>query len=138
MTSATILQQAVAGVLNDPAVEHEVAERSALLGERGRRFLAELLTLNGFRSPVGPPMGGFYVFVDVAELYQTLRSVMPEMPSIGEAVAQYLLERCGVAVTPGCAFGTMGESYIRISFAVPDADLQTALRRIEQIVGRRR
>jgi aminotransferase len=53
-----------------------------------------------------PPQGAFYAFVNIKALGAS-----------SEAVARDLLEKAGVAVVPGSAFGEYGEGYIRISFA---------------------
>jgi aminotransferase len=53
-----------------------------------------------------PPQGAFYAFVNIKALGAS-----------SETVARDLLEKAGVAVVPGSAFGEYGEGYIRISFA---------------------
>ena len=41
---------------------------------------------------------------------------------------RYLLEKYGIAVTPGCGFG--GEGYVRISSFAPEDDIFEAERRM--------
>jgi aspartate aminotransferase len=53
-----------------------------------------------------PPAGAFYVFADI-------RSIHPEKSDV--IVCSELMEKYGVAVTPGSAFGLKG--FIRISYA---------------------
>jgi LL-diaminopimelate aminotransferase len=48
-----------------------------------------------------------------------------------------LLDRAGLAVTPGTNFGAGGEGYLRISLTVPDARLDEALARLETVVAAR-
>jgi aspartate aminotransferase len=56
-------------------------------------------------------------------------------PSADRA-AQILLERCGVAATPGTAYGAQGEGRVRFSFgAAPHEQLSDALARIA-LLGR--
>ena len=43
-----------------------------------------------------------------------------------------LLDRTGVAVTPGTNFGPRGEGYVRIALTVPDARLDEAVARLER------
>ncbi len=45
--------------------------------------------------------------------------------------AAYILERAGVVVSPGNAYGPSGEGYIRISLSVKDERLKEALERIK-------
>ena len=46
-----------------------------------------------------------------------------------------LIEECQVITTPGSAFGTAGEGYIRISFASSQETLEEAMRRIQSVFG---
>ena len=46
------------------------------------------------------------------------------------ALSEYLLEKAGVAVVPGSAFGA--EGYFRISFATSMKNLEMALERIQK------
>ncbi len=50
--------------------------------------------------------------------------------------AAHLLEKAGVVVTPGAAYGSYGEGYFRISLTVPDARLAEAMGRIRKAMGR--
>jgi aspartate/methionine/tyrosine aminotransferase len=66
------------------------------------------------------PAGAFYVFPNVKEL---------GVPS--KAVADFLLDRAGVAALSGTAFGAEGEGYMRFSYANSIEALQEALDAIE-------
>ncbi len=46
--------------------------------------------------------------------------------------ASQLLEKAGVVVTPGAAYGSYGEGYVRISLTVPDARLAEAMDRVRK------
>lgn len=46
--------------------------------------------------------------------------------------ATLVLEKTGVVISPGGAYGPSGEGYIRISLTVPDAQLKEAMERIKQ------
>ena len=48
--------------------------------------------------------------------------------------ATEVLEKAGVVITPGGAYGAAGEGYFRISLTVPDERLQEAVERIEKSV----
>jgi aspartate/methionine/tyrosine aminotransferase len=49
-----------------------------------------------------------------------------------ETFAFWLLEKAKVAVIPGVSFGKSGEGYIRISCALPMAELEKAMDRMEE------
>jgi len=68
------------------------------------------------------PQGAFYAF--------------PNVKRIGESrkVAEELLEKKGVALLWGSAFGSRGEGYIRISFATSIERIREGLRRFREYV----
>ena len=45
-------------------------------------------------------------------------------------LAADLLEKVGVAVTPGTGYGKNGEGYVRLSLTIPDATLVKGLSRL--------
>ncbi|MBD8006915.1 pyridoxal phosphate-dependent aminotransferase [Bacillus norwichensis] len=67
--------------------------------------------------------GSFYAFPNIKEFKKS-----------SEDFAIELLTEAGVAVTPGSAFGRMGEGYLRFSFATSDENLVEAVRRIGEHV----
>lgn len=80
-----------------------------------------------------PAGGAFYAFPDVREAIRSLhaRGGIAEASDI--AFSNYLLEKAGVAVVPGSAFGL--EGYIRLSFATSLENLQRALARMQQALA---
>ncbi|MFP4639315.1 MAG: pyridoxal phosphate-dependent aminotransferase [Guyparkeria sp.] len=73
-----------------------------------------------------PGQGAFYSFPDVSEAMRAL--------DLGDDVAfsEYLLEKAGVAVVPGSAFGVPG--HVRLSYATGLDALREAIGRIEAIL----
>jgi aspartate aminotransferase len=92
---------------------------------RHRRDLvvARLNALPGVSCRV--PRGAFYAFPDVTEL---------AIPS--QALADRLLEEAGVALLAGEGFGAQGERHLRISYANSQAQLELALDRVRDFLGR--
>lgn len=74
-----------------------------------------------------PTDGTFYVFPKVQKLIERLDGVNNDL-ELGE----YLIEKAGVAVVPGSAFGLGG--YLRLSIATSRETLERALDRIAQAV----
>lgn len=68
--------------------------------------------------------GAFYAFPNIQAFGRS-----------SEAFAMELLENTHVAITPGSAFGSMGEGYLRISFAQSNEDLEEAISRIAKYVA---
>jgi aspartate/methionine/tyrosine aminotransferase len=71
------------------------------------------------------PRGAFYLFPNISSFGLSSREL-----------ADRLLTEAGVAVLPGTAFGAHGEGYIRMSFASSLPNIETALERIRDFVGR--
>ena len=85
-----------------------------------RRLMMEGLPKAGF-DRIAPPDGAFYVYADVSHLTQD-----------SLAFATELLEKAGVAVTPGLDFDPVhGAGTLRFSYARATADIVEGLRRLE-------
>ena len=110
----TAIQMAGVDALG-PEYDGFVAERRRLYQDRRDRVVAALRKAGW---EVTPPKGAFYVWLRVPG------------PWTSEAFALRLLERAGVAVSPGSGFGAAGEGYVRLSLTVPDERLDDACRRI--------
>jgi len=78
-----------------------------------------LSRIAGSRYSAMSPDGGFYVWLDVSAFGER-----------SEAFALRVLDQCNVAVTPGTAFGTNGEGYVRLSLATTREKLDIGLDRL--------
>ncbi|MCW3979982.1 MAG: aminotransferase class I/II-fold pyridoxal phosphate-dependent enzyme, partial [Candidatus Bathyarchaeota archaeon] len=67
------------------------------------------------------PKGAFYVFPSIHDLQ--IKSA---------DLAQFILEEAKVVTTPGSAFGSQGEGYLRMSYATSHDVINEALDRIEK------
>jgi aspartate aminotransferase len=85
------------------------------------------LVVDGLNSLPGVrclrPLGAFYAFPDVSG---TGRS--------GDELAQLLLEEAGVSVLSGTAFGEVGASHIRISYATSRVQLERAIAKMRAVL----
>ncbi|CAL1241754.1 pyridoxal phosphate-dependent aminotransferase [Candidatus Methylocalor cossyra] len=72
--------------------------------------------------------GTFYVLPDVRGAIARLDGVADDV-----ALAEYLIERAGVAVVPGSAFGAPG--CLRLSIATAMANLEKALERLKKVLA---
>ena len=114
-----------AAVSADPSIADEM--KSAFLKRRDI-MIAGLSAIPGMK--VNKPMGAFYLFPDVSELYG--KSVGQRHINNAEDFAMYLLEEAHVATVGGGAFGT--PECIRLSYAASEAQLLEAIRRISKAV----
>lgn len=94
--------------------------RNAIYQRRRDRLVA---AFNNMGLEVETPRAGLYLW--------------PRIPAgrTSAAFALDLLDRTGIAVTPGTNFGARGEGYVRVSLTVPDARLDEAVRRLEAAIG---
>ena len=76
-----------------------------------------------------PAQGTFYVF-------PTMEGVIAGIDGVDEdiALAEYFLEKAGLAMVPGSAFGAPG--YMRLSFATSLDNLKRAMDRLEGLLGK--
>jgi aspartate aminotransferase len=77
--------------------------------------------------------GAFYAFPDARVAISNLFKAGKISAENDMALSEYLLEKVGVAVVPGSAFGA--EGYFRISFATSMENLVNALDRIESALS---
>ena len=71
--------------------------------------------------------GTFYVFPNVQHVFARLDGIRDDV-----AFSDYLIEKAGVAVVPGSAFGCAG--HIRLSIATSMENLNNAIERIKQVI----
>ncbi len=116
--AASFAQRGALAALTGPqdCVEEMVGEF-----RRRRDFIVSRLRASGLFE-CATPSGAFYVF----PRYKT------NLPSL--ELAELLLERAHVALTPGSAFGDGGEGYIRISYATSMENLRTGMDRVEDVL----
>ncbi len=116
---------ALAALADEPARAAAVAAMLAAFRRRRGLVLDGLAGISGLR--VHPPDGAFYVWIDVRAWCEALGAGSSEL-------ALELLERDGVALVPGSAFGA--EGYLRLSFAAHDDVLTAAVGRLEAASAR--
>lgn len=102
----------------------DVAEMRSVYDQR-RKGLVERLRELGFGVHF-EPQGAFYVLADASHI-----------DSDSQRLSLDILEKTGVAVTPGIDFGAGAEGYLRFSYTRPSAEITTALDRIEAYLRQR-
>lgn len=76
--------------------------------------------LNELGWNVAKPMATMYLWVPVPRGYNST------------SFSLYLIEKTGVVVSPGVAFGSLGEGYIRVALVEPENRLKEALSRLKK------
>jgi len=91
-----------------------------------RRYLLQNLPSCGFED-FAPCDGAFYLYIDVGHLTND-----------STELCHRLLDEAGVALTPGLDFDPeRGQRYLRLSFAGPMADMESAVGRLRSFFDRR-
>ena len=109
----------IAGIEAITGPQEQVEKVVAEYQRRRDVLVAGLNTIPGVHCCL--PQGAFYAF--------------PNVSSYGHKSdwwADYLLEKAGVAVLPGTAFGANGEGYLRLCFANSMENIKDALQSMKQ------
>jgi aspartate aminotransferase len=122
-TSCTASFTQIAGIEALRGDQSSVDRMSAEFKRRRDAFVAGLNKIKGFSCRV--PKGAFYTFPNITKT---------GWPS--KKLADALLEQAGIACLSGTAFGEYGEGYLRFSVANSLENLNKALGRIEDWVGK--
>jgi aspartate/methionine/tyrosine aminotransferase len=94
--------------------------------DKRRKFIVSRLNEIGFTTRM--PKGAFYAFSNVSGLGKRGKDTVK--------LAHEILDRTHVITTPGSAFGPHGEGYIRFSYATKYEDIEEAMGRIENFLGK--
>lgn len=124
---------------SNPTSISQYASEAALNGDQG--CVAEMVTafktrhdyvLETLNAMPGvrclPSDGTFYAFPDFSEVIERLDGIEDDL-QFGE----FLIEKAGVAMVPGSAFGAPGA--MRISFATSQENLEKALERVAKAIS---
>lgn len=109
------VQRAAIVALTDSEVQDEIGAMVKEYGRRRDELCAATATVAGFRLAV--PEGALYVWIDVSATGAS-----------GAEVAESLLDRAGVAVVPGAAFGAEYADHIRLTYASSETVVSAACR----------
>jgi aminotransferase len=120
-SATTFAQRGAVEALKGP---QESIEKMAKEFARRREVIFEGLSkVKGFS--VAKSKGAFYAFVNIRKLGKT-----------SQELAEYLLNEAKVVTTPGAAFGTSGEGYLRMSYATSVENIKQGLANISKAVAK--
>ena len=106
-----------------------VNEMKVAFDRRRKAMVDGLNAIDGVECPV--PKGAFYAYADVRSLLG--RELGGIRPATSADLAALILDKVEVAVVPGEAFGPSG--YLRLSYALGDADLATGVGRLQEFLA---
>jgi aspartate aminotransferase len=119
-------QAAIAALTGDLSA---VAMMREAFDRRRRTIVAMLNEIEGVECPT--PRGAFYVYPSVKGVLG--REIAGRTSRTSAELAELILEEAEVAVVPGEAFGPSG--YLRLSYALGDADLIEGVARIQKLLA---
>ncbi|HTA14597.1 MAG TPA: LL-diaminopimelate aminotransferase [Solirubrobacteraceae bacterium] len=99
-----------------PDADAEVASMNELYRRR-RDLVCDALAKAGVH--VTPPKGTIYIWAPIPDGFES-----------SVAYCEHVLERAGVVISPGSAYGPSGEGWFRISLTTPDDRLAEAVERL--------
>ena len=114
---AAFIQKAAYTALTGP--QDWVHEKHAILKQKRDRMVSGLNTVPGVSCDT--PDGAFYAFADIRGTGLT-----------SQEFTDQLVEKGGVAVVAGTAFGSQGEGFIRVTYACADEDIDEGIRRMKE------
>lgn len=120
---AAFIQMAALAAMRGP--QQWVEDKRLALQAKRNRMVEGLRAIEGIECAM--PRGAFYALADIRGAGLS-----------SQAFADALLEDCGVAVVPGTAFGSRGEGFVRMTYAVPDDAIDEGLARMAEFVARHR
>ena len=113
----------IAGIV---ALRHcsEDVTHQARVYEKRRDILCDGLGRLGWQ--INKPRGGMFVWARIPDRFQAMGSLN---------FAMELVEKAGVAVTPGIGFGQEGEGFLRLALVENEHRLRQAVRQIKKAFG---
>ena len=102
-----------------PELDADVRAMNAVY-QRRRDLVCDALAAAGVR--VTPPKGTIYIWAPVPEGFDGAAEY-----------CEHVLERAGVVISPGGAYGPNGEGFFRISLTTPEDRLLEALQRLREV-----
>ena len=118
---AAFIQRAAYEALTGP--QDWTYEKRELLQHKRNLMVKGLNEVPGLKC-ITPP-GSFYCFPDITGTGLT-----------SQEFTDKLVEEAGVAVVAGTAFGTQGEGFVRVTYAVHDDDIHEGIERMKQLFSK--
>jgi LL-diaminopimelate aminotransferase len=115
------LQKAAAFALNSPECDQFIANTNLIYEKNQARMLEGFKKLGWPVEELNPPKATFYLWLPIPPRYKSCEQFSDEM-----------LEKSGIVVVPGTAFGQGGEGFFRLSLVNPESELDAVIERMGQ------
>lgn len=115
------VQKAAAFALSSPECDAYIRENNRMYAENQAVMLAGFKRLGWPIEELNPPKATFYLWLPIPRNYTSC-----------EKFSSDVLEKSGVVLVPGTAFGKTGEGFVRLSLVNPKHELEEVIRRMEE------
>lgn len=114
------VQKAAAFALTSPECDAYIKECNKMYAENQKLMVAGFKRLGWPVEELNPPKATFYLWLPIPRNYTSC-----------EKFAADVLEKSGVVLVPGTAFGKTGEGFVRLSLVNPKHELEAVIDRME-------
>lgn len=115
------IQKAAAFALTSPECDEYIRNCNKMYAENQKVMLEGFKRLGWPIEELNPPKATFYLWLPIPRNYTSC-----------EKFASDVLEKSGVVLVPGTAFGKTGEGFVRLSVVNPKHELEEVANRLEQ------
>lgn len=115
------VQKAAAFALTSPECDQYIKDCNKMYAENQKIMVAGFKRLGWPVEELNPPKATFYLWLPIPRNYTSC-----------EKFASDVLEKSGVVLVPGTAFGKTGEGFVRLSLVTPKHELEEVINRMEQ------
>ena len=115
------VQKTTAFALESPECETFIAENNKMYAANQKRMLEGFKKLGWPVDDLNPPKATFYLWLPIPRNY---------VEKGCEQFASDVLEKSGVVLVPGTAFGKTGEGFVRLSLVNPVEELDAVIERM--------
>jgi LL-diaminopimelate aminotransferase len=115
------VQKAAAFALTSPECDQYIKECNQMYAENQKIMVAGFKRLGWPVEHLNPPKATFYLWLPIPRNYTSC-----------EKFAEDVLEKSGVVLVPGTAFGKTGEGFVRLSLVTPKHEMEEVINRMEQ------
>lgn len=117
-------------ILDNSGINTWLINNSTKIHQRAMKMISTLTEKMGYRWD-RPPYGAMFLFPNVENLYKAIpEEFRNNNLTVGEAVANYLLEVKKVAVVPGIVYGKNSANHIRLVLCSSDEVFENALNQL--------
>lgn len=114
------IQKAAAFALTSPECDQYIQDVNKIYEKNQQMMLDGFKKLGWPIDELKPPRATFYFWLPIPPRYKSC-----------EQFANDMLEKAGIVIVPGTAFGELGEGFFRMSLVNPEAELNEVISRME-------